>query len=332
VFCGSLLFGSIATRLARTRHPLGQTPALVSRATGDYTHHIASQSGNFKPRWRHRRKETMKLSAYHKKVSKPGVLFAAAQTCGALGIEVLAGRGEFAVEAGPVMIIVISGRGAVAGEELGTEDILYVPAGTVGDFGYELSGRAILARFAPLARGPEAIRGHVVIRKGEALGYVRTQYRGNMHGWGRAVAGFNPKGIVYTDKLWGASRDVLAQELAMPAGHIVPVHAHGPLGRKPSADDFWQAYYVWEGSARVDIGRSLRDRTKLTIGPGSVLVYPNGVAHNVVAGPKGCRYVFFERRGAAAAGNLNLDAEKDYERKLTLRLNVSLADFLKENS
>jgi mannose-6-phosphate isomerase-like protein (cupin superfamily) len=169
----------------------------------------------------------------------------------------------------------------------------------------------------------------VVIRKGEALGYVRTQYRGNMHGWGRAVAGFNPKGIVYTDKLWGASRDVLAQELAMPPGHIVPVHAHGALGRKPSADDFWQAYYVWAGSARVDIGRSLSDRTTISIGPGSVLVYPNGVAHNVVAGAKGCRYVFFERRGAATAGNLDLDNEKDYERRLSLRLDLSLDEFLR---
>ncbi len=273
----------------------------------------------------------MKLSAYHKKVAKPGVLFSAAQTCGALGIETLAGRGGFAVEDGAVMVIVVSGRGTVAGEELAAEDLLYIPAGTEGEFGFDLSGggRALLARFAPLARGPESIRGHVVVRKGEALGYVRTQYRGNMHGWGAGVAGFNPNGIVYTDKLWGASRDVLAQELAMPPGHIVPVHAHGELGRKPSADDFWQAYYVWEGSARVDIGRSLRDRTTLSIGPGSVLVYPNGVAHNVKAGPKGCRYIFFERRGAATAGNLNLDAEKDYERRLSLRLDTGLDDFLR---
>ncbi|HOX07308.1 MAG TPA: hypothetical protein PK280_12965 [Planctomycetota bacterium] len=271
----------------------------------------------------------MKLSAYHRKAGRPGVLFSAAQTCGALEIEILAGRGEFAGGGEALMVIVISGRGTVAGEELRTEDILYLPAGAEGQYGFALSGKALLARFAPLAGGPEAIRGPVVIRKGEALGYVRTQYRGNMHGWGAAVAGFNPRGIVYTDKLWGASRDVLAQELAMPPGHIVPVHAHGAVGRKPSADDFWQAYYVWEGSARVDIGRSLRDRTALSIGPGSVLVYPNGVAHNVVAGPKGCRYIFFERRGAATAGNLNLDNEKDYERRLSLRLGTRLDDFLR---
>jgi mannose-6-phosphate isomerase-like protein (cupin superfamily) len=271
----------------------------------------------------------MKLSAYHKKVTRPGLLFSTAQTCGALGIEVLAGRGEFATDGEAVLGIIISGRGTVAGEELRTEDLLYLPAGIEGEFGYELSGRVLLARFAPLAAGLESIRGQVVIRKGEALGYVRTQYGGKMHGWGRAVTNFNPRGIVYTDKLWGASRDVLAQELAMPPGHSVPVHAHGALGRKPSADDFWQAYYVWEGSARVDIGRSLRDRTTLAVGPGSVLVYPNGVAHNVVAGPQGCRYVFFERRGAATAGNLDLDNEKDYERRLSLRLDMSLDEFLR---
>jgi mannose-6-phosphate isomerase-like protein (cupin superfamily) len=150
-----------------------------------------------------------------------------------------------------------------------------------------------------------------------------------MHGWAPAVAGFNPRGVVYTDKLWGASRDVLCQELAMPPNHVIPVHAHGALGRRPSADDFWQAYYVWAGSARVDIGRSLSDRAALTIRPGSVLVYPNGVAHNVVAGRSGCRYIFFERRSAATAGNLNLDAEKDYERRLALRLGMSLEDFLR---
>ena len=271
----------------------------------------------------------MELRSYCRKVIRPGMLVPAQRTCGVLEIEVLSSRGEFLLEHGSAMVIVVSGRGDVAGEGLDCEDILYLPAGTEGCFGYELSGRALLARFAPLARGPEPIRGHVVVRKGEALGYVRTQYRGNMHGWGAGVAGFNPNGIVYTDKLWGASRDVLAQELAMPPGHIVPVHAHGELGRKPSADDFWQAYYVWEGSARVDIGRSLRDRTTLSIGPGSVLVYPNGVAHNVKAGPKGCRYIFFERRGAATAGNLNLDAEKDYERRLSLRLDTGLEEFLR---
>ena len=41
-----------------------------------------------------------------------------------------------------------------------------------------------------------------------------------------ATTGFNPRGILYTDKLWGTSRDVLCQELSMPPGHVVPVHAH----------------------------------------------------------------------------------------------------------
>ena len=271
----------------------------------------------------------MKLSSYHKKVSRPGVLFSAKDTCGALSVEVLAGRGEFRVHGGPVMVLVIKGDGLVAGEALGAEDLLYLPAGTDCECGYHVRGKALLARFAPLARGSEGLRGAAVIRKGEALGYVRTQYRGNMHGWGPAVAGFNPRGIVYTDKLWGASRDVLCQELAMPPGHVIPVHVHGALGRLPSADDFWQAYYVWAGSARVDIGRSLREVASIRIGPGSVLVYPNGVAHNVVAGPAGCRYIFFERRGAATAGNLSLDDEKDYERRLSLRLGMTLEDFLR---
>ena len=51
-----------------------------------------------------------------------------------------------------------------------------------------------------------------------------------------------------------------------------------------------------------------------------------------VAGPAGCRYVFFEKRAEDQPRTLDLDTEKDYERKLTLRLDTSLADFLKENT
>ena len=271
----------------------------------------------------------MKLAAYHKKATKPGVLFSEKHTCGALRVEVLAGRGRARLDGRAAMFMLIAGRGKVGGEVFGAEDLIYLPAGLHGAFDYELAGRALLVRFAPLARGPEALRGPVILRRGQALGYVRRQYGGAAHGWGAAVRGFNPRGITYTDKLWGASRDVLAQELAMPPGHMIPVHVHGGLGGSPSARDFWQAYYVWEGSARVDIGRSLREVASIKIGPGSVLVYPNGVAHNVVAGPNGCRYIFFERRGAATAGNLDLDSEKDYERRLSLRLDMNLKEFLR---
>ena len=115
----------------------------------------------------------------------------------------------------------------------------------------------------------------------------------------------------------------------MPPGHVVPVHQHGELGRDPAGDDFWQAYYVWEGSARVEIGASVRDMASVELRAESVLVYPNGVAHNVVAGDNGCRYLFFERRRPGGSVNLFLDEEKDYERELTLRGNMSLEDFLR---
>ena len=226
----------------------------------------------------------MKLAGYHKKVTRPGLLFSERHTCGALGIEVLAGRGRARLDGRAAMLLLVSGRGRAGGEAFSAEDLVYLPAGLRGAFDYDLAGRALLARFAPLERGPEALRGPVIIKRGQALGYVRRQYGGAAHGWGAAVRGFNPKAIAYTDKLWGASRDVLAQELAMPPGHMVPVHVHGALGQPPSARDFWQAYYVWEGSARVDIGRSLREVASIKFGPGSVLVYPNGVAHIVIAG------------------------------------------------
>ena len=61
----------------------------------------------------------------------------------------------------------------------------------------------------------------------------------------------------------------------------------------------------------------------------SVLVYPNGVAHNVTAGERGCRYVYFERRRPSSTVNLFLDEEKDYERRLTLRGKASLENFLR---
>jgi len=272
----------------------------------------------------------MSFAKWHRRAEAPGVLFTEQETCGVLGIEVLAGSGEAKLDGRALTFLVIEGAGEARGESLAVEDLLYVPAGAEGTLEYALEGRALVVRYAPAGEAVEPVRGHLLVRKGQALGYVRTQYRGAAHGWGPRVSGFNPEGIVYTDKLWGASRDVLAQELVMPPGHAVPCHQHGRLGAAPSGDDFWQLYYVWEGAARVDVGRSAGDIESLEIGPGSVLVYPNGVAHNVVAGGKGCRYVFLERRGVGEAdGNLDLDAERDYEHRLTLRLETSLEEFLR---
>jgi hypothetical protein len=61
----------------------------------------------------------------------------------------------------------------------------------------------------------------------------------------------------------------------------------------------------------------------------SVLVFPNGVAHNVTAGEGGCRYLFLERRRPGGTVNLFLDEEKDYERQLSLRGSMSLEEFLR---
>jgi mannose-6-phosphate isomerase-like protein (cupin superfamily) len=258
----------------------------------------------------------MKLSAYHRKLGRPGVLFSERETCGALGIEVLSGRGRTSIDGRAALVLAVSGRTEFFGNRLSAGDLLYWPAGIIGAPDYAVGGRALLVRFAPASHGPEIVSAPMVIPAGAAFGYVRTQYCGAAHGWGRAAAGFNPAGVRYLDKLWGTSRDVLCQELAMPPGHVVPVHAHGRLGAKPDGRDFWQAYYVWEGSARVDIGRSPRETTTLRISRGSVLIYPNGVAHNVIAGPRGCRYIFFEKRAEDHPRTMDLDAEKDYERKL----------------
>lgn len=271
----------------------------------------------------------MRLSKYHRRPEGPGLLFSEDATCGALRVEVLGGEGSVLLDGRAATLMVMDGSGSAWGEELYVEDLLYLPADTRGTLDYKLTGRALFIRYAPTGEEPEAIRGHVVVRMGAALGYVRTQYKGAAHGWGGPLAGFNPQGIVYTDKLWGVSRDVLAQELIMPPAHVVPIHQHGQLGRDPDGSDFWQVYYVWEGSAEVQMGRSAREVEKLQIRAESVLVYPNGVAHNVIAGENGCRYLFFERRRAGGSMHLYLDEEKDYERKLTLRANMSLEEFLR---
>ncbi len=269
------------------------------------------------------------FSKYHRRPEGPGLLFSEDMTCGALRLEILGGSGKVSLDGRAFTVMVIDGSGKVLGEKLFVEDMLYVPAGRDEALEYDFSGRALLVRYAPAGDEPEPIRGKVLVRMGQALGYVRTQYRGNMHGWGKTALEFNPQGIVYTDKLWGVSRDVLCQELVMPPNHVVPVHHHGEFGRDPSGDDFWQSYYVWEGSAQVDIGTSVKDMTTVEIQADSVLLFPNGVAHNVTAGEGGCRYTFFERRKPGNAANLFMDEERDYERQLSLRGNLPLEEFLR---
>ncbi len=271
----------------------------------------------------------MDFTKYHRRPEGPGLLFSEDMTCSALRVEVLGGSGSVKLDGRALTLLVIDGSGRVLGEELFVEDLLYLPAGREGELVYDFSGRALLIRYAPAGEEPDPLRGHVVVRMGHALGYVRTQYKGATHGWGGRASAFNPQGIVYTDKLWGVSRDVLCQELIMPPGHAVPVHQHGELGRDPDGDDFWQAYYVWEGSAKVEIGASVKNMSSVELRADSVLIYPNGVAHNVIAGENGCRYLFFERRRPGGSVNLFLDEEKDYERRLTLRGNMSLEDFLR---
>lgn len=274
----------------------------------------------------------MRLADCHRRAARPGLLFSERRTAGALRLEVLAGAGRLELDGRAAALVVLSGGGSALGRRLGRQDLLYLPAGTRGALDYRLRGRALLARFAAASRRPEALGGPLLVRRGQAFGYVRRQYRGLAHGWGEELAGFNPRGIVYVDKLWGTGRDVLAQELAMPPGHVVPVHAHGRLGAAPDGRGFWQFYCVWAGSARVDLGRPGQRPVRLRIGPGSVLVYPNGVAHNVVAGARGCRYLYMEKREAGAPPHLDLDAERDYERRLTLRANLSLEAFLRAES
>jgi mannose-6-phosphate isomerase-like protein (cupin superfamily) len=157
---------------------------------------------------------------------------------------------------------------------------------------------------------------------------VRLQYRGLDHGRSPEHARFNPEGITYVDKLWGSSRDVLSQELSMPPRAVVPCHAHEPLGAPPDGNSVWQAYYVWEGRARVHIGRSLDSIEKVDLVPGDVLLYPNGVAHKVVAGEEGARYVFLEKRARGDTGGMVLEEEAAYERKLTSRLDMDLETFI----
>jgi len=266
---------------------------------------------------------------YHRRPEGPGLHFSEDMTCGALRVETIGGAGSLDLDGRALTLVVIDGSGKILGEELFVEDLLYLPAGSDGALEYDFSGRALLIRYSPAGDEPEPIRGHVVVRMGQALGYVRTHCRGNMHGWGKSFLEFNPLGIVCTDKLWGVSRDALCQEMVMPPKHMVPAHHRGEFGREPDGDDSWQICYVWEGSARVEIGTSVKDLTSVEIQPDSVLLLPNGVAHNLTAGGSGCRYLSFQRRGPGDAANLFLDQEKDHERMLSLRGSMPLEEYLR---
>ncbi|MFQ6048724.1 MAG: cupin domain-containing protein [Phycisphaerae bacterium] len=271
----------------------------------------------------------MSYQQYLKHVDSPGVLFSYEQTAGAMQLAAVAGHGTIEPTQRAVTVNGIRGSGRIGSFDFAQEDFLYLPAGWNQPIDYRIDGLLLVCQYAPVRDVPELARGPILIPPGRASGYIRVQYRGLSHGWGGDFAGFNPQGITYVDKLWGLSRDVLAQELTIPPGHIVPCHNHHRLGLPPDGRHAWQAYYVWQGSARVDIGRSLSDIQTLQIGPGDVLIYPNGVAHNVIAGPQGCRYIFLEKKSVDDPLNLDLDSEKDYERRLSSRLDMDLASFIR---
>jgi mannose-6-phosphate isomerase-like protein (cupin superfamily) len=257
-----------------------------------------------------------------------GTVFSYQQTSGAMELVALEGVGRIELRGRSVTINGIRGHAEVGGVGLSQEDFLYLPPGEPEPIPYQTDGLLLVCEYAPVGDAPDLSIGPILVPKGRANGYVRTQYRGSSHGWGPDFSKFNPQGITYVDKLWGSSRDVLAQELTIPPHHIVPCHNHHTLGLPPDVRHAWQAYYVWEGTARVDIGRNVDDIETLQIGPGDVLIYPNGVAHNVVAGEQGCRYVFLEKKSVDDLLNLNLDAEKDYERRLSSRLAMDLKSFI----
>jgi len=263
------------------------------------------------------------------KLREPGTVFSYRQTAGAMEVVALAGAGQIELHGRSVTINGISGRAEVGGVRVDQEDFLYLPPGEARALPYQTDGLLLVCEYAPVGESPDLARGPILVPKGRANGYVRTQYCGPSHGWGPDFSKFNPQGITYVDKLWGSSRDVLAQELTIPPHHIVPCHNHHTLGLPPDVRHAWQAYYVWEGTARVDIGRTVDDIETLPIGAGDVLIYPNGVAHNVIAGRDGCRYIFLEKKSVDDPLNLNLDAEKDYERRLSSRLAMDLKSFIR---
>ena len=262
------------------------------------------------------------------KLRRPGTVFSYRQTAEAMELVALAGEGRIELRGRSVTINGIRGHAEVAGTAVDQEDFLYFPPGRSESLPYRTDGLLLVCEYAPVGDAPDLAIGPILVPRGRANGYIRTQYRGSSHGWGPDFSKFNPQGITYVDKLWGSSRDVLAQELTIPPHHIVPCHNHHTLGLSPDVRHAWQAYYVWEGTARVDIGRSVDDIETLQIGPGDVLIYPNGVAHNVIAGQDGCRYIFLEKKSVDDPLSLNLDAEKDYERRLSSRLAMDLRSFI----
>ncbi len=267
---------------------------------------------------------------YKFRADGPGPVFGFDASCGAMSITALTGKGTEKIRGSAATVNVLSESAAVEEMELGKEDFVYFPAGSLETMRYKADGLILLTLYAPVSEEPDPARGPIIVPRGRANGYVRTQYRGSDHGTEEGYASFNPDGITYVDKVWGCSRDVLSQELTMPPGAIVPCHVHDVLGLPPNRDKVWQAYYVWEGSARVDIGNSRDSISTIEMEGGDVILYPNGVAHNVVAGDDGCRYIFLEKKALGDDGGLNLDQEREYEHRLTCRLDMNLAAFIRQ--
>ncbi len=269
----------------------------------------------------------MDVAKYRLHVEEKGDGFGFDLTCGAMRCRVYAGGEVVENEGRPTAIVGLRGETEVAGCRLGREYFLFLPHGYASRVEVGGKGLVLVVEFTPVCDEPEILNGPLCIPPGRACGYVRTQYRGLQHGRGDAFARFNPDGIRYTDKLWGCSKDVLSQELCMPAGSVIPVHVHGVPAEEPDADGMWQMYYVWEGTAVVEMASPGRPVGTVEIGPGDVLVYPPGTAHNVKS-EGGCRYLYFERKAKGSSPNLDLDEEFDYERKLTCRLGMGVEAFL----
>ncbi len=270
----------------------------------------------------------MDFKNYHFQVEGPGVVFDEERSAGAMRMVALSGAGAEPLEGRAATINVLKGSATALGLTMQAEDFLYMPPGFVEELSYQTEGLLLLTLYAPVSDDADIAQGPLLIPRGVANGYVRVQYQGRGHGWGEEFARFNPEGITYVDKLWGCSRDVLSQELIMPPGAVVPCHVHDKLGQPPDGDLAWQAYYVWEGSAQVEIGNSADAIVTLELAPHDVLLYANGVAHKVVAGEGGVRYIFLEKKAKDDTENKVLEKERDYERHLTLRLDMDLKTFI----
>jgi uncharacterized protein YjlB len=226
---------------------------------------------------------------------------------------------------------VIGGAAACGARTVDEQDVVYLPK-VAGGCKLTLTPadgplRLLIAEYGDVKGAAPNTDAPLFIDGDRGTGYWRTQYGGPRHG----MPDFNPKGVKYRDICWPyLDPAILAQTVEIPPHHMVPAHAHGRAGEPVTGAKVWQWYYCYRGRAKIHIGASVQTYCEVELKAGDVMVYPNGLAHNVLCGGEGCFYIFGEKKGDGQVAPPVLEDEFVYEKKLCTRGAMSVRELLEK--